>query len=287
MFTSPKVRLNRLFNESGRCLDVAIDHGVFNEYSFLDGLEDIEQVVQTLVEAGPDAIQMNYGQSDVLQRLPGRNKPALVMRTDVGNPYNPQTHKVMFNGLQNTEEPILEAIRMDASCVVCNLLLLPDEPELHRQTVVNISRLRGQCDKYGMPLMIEPLVMKGNDARGGYQVDGDKKKLVPLVRQARELGADIIKADPTDHVEDYHEVVQAARCPVLVRGGGKADLKSVFERSYGFLQQGAMGLVYGRNIYQHPNPRQIVRAFMMMVHENATPEQVWEIYQQGELAPVQ
>lgn len=286
MFTSPKVRLNRLFNESGRCLDVAIDHGVFNEYSFLDGLEDIEQVVQTLVEAGPDAIQMNYGQSDVLQRIPGKTKPALVMRTDVGNPYNPQTHKVMFNGLQNSDEPILEAIRMDASCVVCNLLLLPDEPELHRQTIVNISRLRGQCDKYGMPLMIEPLVMKGNDARGGYQVDGDKKKLVPLVRQARELGADIIKADPTEHVEDYHEVVQAARCPVLVRGGGKADLRNVFERSYGFLQQGAMGLVYGRNIYQHPNPKQIVRAFMMLVHQNATPEQVWEVYQQGELTPV-
>ena len=283
MFISPKVRLNRLFNESGRCLDVAIDHGVFNEYSFLDGLEDIEQVVQMLVEAGPDAIQMNYGQSDVLQRIPGKTKPALVMRTDAGNPYNAQTHKVMFNGLQNTEEPILEAIRMDASCVVCNLLLLPDEPELHRQTITNISRLRGQCDKYGMPLMIEPLVMKGNDSRGGYQVDGDKKKLVPLVRQARELGADIIKADPTDHVEDYHEVVQAARCPVLVRGGGKADLRSVFERSYGFLQQGAMGLVYGRNIYQHPNPTQIVRAFMMMVHHNTTPEQTWEIYQQGEI----
>lgn len=279
MYMTSKVRLNRLFNVSGKCLDVAIDHGVFNEYSFLDGLEDIEKVVGQLVEAGPDAIQMNYGQSDVLQRIPGKNKPALVMRTDVGNPYNPQTHKVMFNILQNSEEPILEALRMDASCVVANLLLLPDEPDLHRQTITNISRLRSLCEKYGMPLMIEPLIMKGNDARGGYQVDGDKKKLVPLVRQARELGADIIKADPTDNVEDYHEVIAAARCPVLVRGGGKADLKEVFTRSYGFLQQGAMGLVYGRNIYQHPNPSRIVRAFMAMIHNQATPNEAWAIYQ--------
>jgi fructose-bisphosphate aldolase, class I len=279
MYMTSKVRLNRLFNVSGRCLDVAIDHGVFNEYSFLDGLEDIEKVVGQLVEAGPDAIQMNYGQSDVLQRIPGKNKPALVMRTDVGNPYNPQTHKVMFNILQNSEEPILEALRLDAACVVANLLLLPDEPDLHRQTIVNISRLRSLCEKYGMPLMIEPLIMKGNDARGGYQVDGDKKKLVPLVRQARELGADIIKADPTDNVEDYHEVIAAARCPVLVRGGGKADLKDVFARSYGFLQQGAMGLVYGRNIYQHPNPSRIVRAFMAMIHNQATPDEAWAIYQ--------
>jgi fructose-bisphosphate aldolase, class I len=279
MYESTKVRLKRLFNESGKCLDVAIDHGVFNEYSFLNGLENVDAVVQQLVAAGPDAIQMNYGQSDVLQSIPGKNKPALVMRLDVGNPYNPSSHRYMFNRLQNEEEPILEALRMDASCIVVNLLLLPDEPELHYQTISNIARVRGACEKYGMPLMIEPLVMQANDSRGGYQVDGDKNKLVPLVRQARELGADIIKADPTDNVEDYHEVIEAARCPVLVRGGGKADLKWVLERSYAFLQQGARGLVYGRNIYQHPNPARVVKAFMAMIHNDASPEEAWEIYQ--------
>ncbi|MEQ8676794.1 MAG: hypothetical protein RLP44_18895 [Aggregatilineales bacterium] len=282
MYKSAKVRLNRMFNESGKCLDVAIDHGVFNEYSFLNGLENVDAVVQQLVQAGPDAIQMNYGQSDVLQSIPGKNKPALVMRVDVGNPYNPNTHSYMFNRLQNEEEPILEALRMDASCVVVNLLLLPDEPELHYQTISNIARVRGVCEKYGMPLMIEPLVMRANDSRGGYQVDGDKNKLVPLVRQARELGADIIKADPTDNVEDYHEVIEVARCPVLVRGGGKADLKWVLERSYAFLQQGVQGLVYGRNVYQHPNPAQVVKAFMAMIHNDTTAEEAWEIYQSAE-----
>lgn len=278
MYQSTKVRLNRMFNESGKCLDVAVDHGVFNEYDFLDGLEDMEAVVRSLVDAGPDAIQTNFGQSDILQRISGKVKPALVMRVDYGNPYNAMTHKVMFSELQNEEEPILEALRMDAACIVVNLLLVPGEPALHRASLQNISRLRGICDRYGMPMMIEPLVMKGNDSRGGYQVDGNKKLVVPLVRQARELGADVIKADPTDHVEDYHEVVEAARCPVLVRGGGKADLKDLFARSYGYLQQGAKGLVYGRNIYQHPNPSQIVNAFMHMIHQGATPDEAWQLY---------
>lgn len=267
-----------MFNVSGKCLDVAVDHGVFNEYDFLDGLEDMDAVVHSLVDAGPDAIQTNFGQSDILQRIPGKHKPALVMRVDYGNPYNAMTHKVMFSELQNEEEPILEALRMDASCIVVNLLLVPGEPGLHRASLRNISRLRGICDRYGMPMMIEPLVMKGNDSRGGYQVDGNKKLVVPLVRQARELGADVIKADPTDHVEDYHEVVEAARCPVLVRGGGKADLKELFVRSHGYLQQGAMGLVYGRNIYQHPNPSRIVKAFMHMIHNGASPDEAWQIY---------
>ena len=60
-----------------------------------------------------------------------------------------------------------------------------------------------------MPLMVEPLVMK-TGRRGGYMVDGDIEKIVPLVRQAVELGADVIKADPTDDVADYHRVVEAA-----------------------------------------------------------------------------
>jgi fructose-bisphosphate aldolase, class I len=275
LFDRKKSRLNRLFNTSGRCLDVAIDHGVFNEYSFLDGLEDMEQTVKMLVKAGPDVIQMNYGQADLLQSLPGKNKPALLMRVDVGNPYNPMTHRTMYNVLTNPEEPILMALRMDAAAVVCNLLLLPDEPDLHRMTVQNAARLRNECEKYSMPLMIEPLVMKRGQ---GYSVDGNKNLIVPLVRQARELGADIIKADPTDHPEDYHEVVQAARCPVLVRGGGKADLKEVFQRSFAFLQQGASGLVYGRNVYQHPNSDKLVKALMAMIHEQASVEAALQVY---------
>ena len=281
MYNSGKVRLNRMFNTSGKCLDVAVEHGIFNEYRFLDGLESMPNVIAQLVKAGPDAIQMSIGQCDILQNISDKHKPALVMRVDVGNPYNPTTHEVMYNILQDESNPILGALRMDAACVVCNLLLLPGEPDLHRQTVRNIGLVRTECDKYGMPLMIEPLVMKTNDARGGYQVDGNKELVVALVRQAREMGADVIKADPTDNAEDYYEVIETARCPVLVRGGGKADLKTVFEKSYAFLQQGAKGLVYGRNIYQHPDPTLITRVLMAMIHDDATAEEAWDIYRSG------
>ena len=217
-------RLNRLFGPSGNCLDVAVDHGVFNEYSFLDGLRDMAAVVESLVAARPDAIQMNIGQADLLQSVPGKDRPALVIRVDVGNPYNPTTHRVMFDQLQDPENPILGALKHDAAIVVCNLLLLPDEPDLHRQTAHNVGRLRTLCDTFGMPLMVEPLIMRPNDARGGYQVNGDASLIVPLVRQARELGADIIKVDPTDDPDDFAQVLDAARCPVLIRGGGREDL---------------------------------------------------------------
>ncbi len=277
MKTSPKVRMNRLFRNGG-CLDVAIDHGVCNEPSFLDGLENMERVVDMLVRARPDAIQMAYGQADLLQARPERDKPALVMRIDMGNPYNAARHRVMWAELQNTEEPVLAAVEMDAACVVVNLFMLPDEPDLFRQCVRNIARVRGDCARYGMPLMIEPLVMLPNEVRGGYQVDGDADKIVTLVRVAAEMGADVIKADPTTNPQDFHRVVEAARVPVLARGGGKEDLRRVFAKSAELVAQGARGLVYGRNIYQHANPGAVVAALMAIIHQGADGEAAWEIY---------
>ena len=280
MRVSPKARMQRLFT-NGRCLDVAIDHGVCNEPSFMVGLEDMEAVVDQLVAAGPDAIQMNYGQADLLQARPEKDKPALVMRIDMGNPYNAQRHRVMWAELQNRDEPLIGALEMDAACVVVNLFMLPDEPELFRQCVANIASVRAACSKYGMPLMIEPLVMLPNDVRGGYQVDGDAEKIVPLVRLAAEMGADIIKADPTSDPQDFARVIDAARVPVLVRGGGKEDLRTVFNKSAALLAQGAVGLVYGRNIYQHDNPRRVVSALMEMIHEGISGDEAWDIYSRG------
>ncbi len=276
MRVNKKVRMNRLFG-NGRCLDVAIDHGVCNEPSFLVGLEDMAGVVDRLVKAGPDAIQMNYGQSDLLQDVPGKDKPALVMRIDMGNPYNRIRHRAMWAVLQNEAEPLIGAIEMDAACVVVNLFMLPDEPDLFKQCVQNISRVRADCEKYGMPLMIEPLAMLPVE-QGGYMVDGDPEKIVTLTRLAREMGADVVKADPTTRAEDFHRVVETARCPVLVRGGGKEDLRAVFDKSAALMAQGALGMVYGRNIYQHANPSAVVRGLMAIIHDNADGATAWDLY---------
>jgi fructose-bisphosphate aldolase, class I len=253
-------RLNRLFAADGRCFDVAVDHGFFNEGAFLSGIEDIAGAVATLVDAAPDAIQLSPGQARHLQELPGPRKPALVMRTDVANVYASELPRSVFSEL--VDDAVGRALRLDAACVVVNLLLLPDQPELHRACVRNVSALRAACDPVGMPLMVEPLVMKD-----GYGVDGDVEKIVPLVRQATELGADVIKADPTDDLHDYHRVVEAAGGkPVLVRGGGRVSDEEVIERTRLVMAEGASGIVYGRNVIQHPDPAGMTRALMDVVH---------------------
>jgi DhnA family fructose-bisphosphate aldolase class Ia len=220
-----------------------------------------------VVHAAPDAIQLTPGQSRILQGREGE-KPALVFRTDVANVYGRELPEVLFSEL--IDRPVERALRLDAACVVVNLLQLPNEPDLYHQCIQNVSELRPKCETYGMPLMVEPLVFQPNEEKGGYMVDGDIDKIMPLVRQAVELGADVIKADPTDDVSLYHQVVEiAGRIPVLVRGGGKAPDQEILARTEKLIRQGAAGIVYGRNIIQHSDPAGMTRALMAIVHEGA------------------
>jgi class I fructose-bisphosphate aldolase len=271
-------RLNRLFAADGRCFDVAVDHGFFGEGSFLTGIEDMERTVATLVEARPDAIQLSPGQASLLQDVPGPGRPALVLRTDVANLYGGSPPSRLFS--QVVDAAVERAIVLDAACVVVNLFLLPGEPELHEQCIRNVSTLRAACDPVAMPLMVEPLAMRPSE--GGYGVDGDVEKIVPLVRQAVELGADVIKADPTDDPNDYPRVVQAAGTrPVLVRGGGRVSDDEILRRTAAIMQQGAAGIVYGRNVVQHDNPRAMTRALMAIVHDGVSAEEAGQRLRAG------
>ncbi len=260
-------RLNRLFNaQSGRCLNIAVDHGLFGEPSFLAGIEDMPRAIASLIDARPDAIQLTPGQAPLLQSVAGREKPALALRTDVANVYGRPRDSYLYN--RHFPDAVEQAVRLDAACVVVNLLDLPGEPEVRERCIAAIMELRVASARYAMPLMIEPLVMRNDPRGGGYDVDGDPEMIVALVRQARELGADVIKADPTTPITEFHRVVQAAGgAPVLVRGGGKVDDDELLRRTDSLLAEGAAGLVYGRNVVQHRSPASITRALMAMLHE--------------------
>ena len=274
-----KPRLNRFLAQDGKCFDVAIDHGFFNEPGFLRGIENMADAVRAVVEAGPDAVQLSVGQAPLLQNVPGK-KPALVLRTDAANVYGKTLPRTLFSLV--LEDAVGQALRLDAACLCVNLFLLPDEPELHEACVGNIMRLKPEADRYGMPLMIEPLVMKDNKEAGGYMVDGDLHKIKALVRQAVELGADVIKADPTDDVSEYHQVIEVAgRVPVLVRGGGRVSDEEVFKRTHELMGQGAKGIVYGRNVIQHDDPPAMTRALMAIVHEGSSPDEAARILRGG------
>ncbi|HEY6571618.1 MAG TPA: hypothetical protein VIZ22_15100 [Candidatus Limnocylindrales bacterium] len=258
------VRANRLFNAvSGNCINVAIDHGITGELELLGGIVDLPHAVDAVVGAHPDAVQLAVGSAHLLQERQGAQKPALVLRVDFANIYGNDIPDVRFCSIM--EEAVVQAVRLDAAAVVCNLFDVADAPEIRQQCVHNILRLRADCSAYQMPLMVEPLVFR-REKGGPYVSDGDVRRIVPLVRQAVELGADVIKADPTDDLDDYDQVIAVSTSPVLVRGGGRVTDEVVLRRTEQVMRAGARGIVYGRNIVQHPQPGAMVKALSSIVH---------------------
>ena len=169
---------------------------------------------------------------------------------------------------------------LDAASVVLNLFWAPDQPDLHRQCVENILRIKPRCERYGMPMMVEPMLLIPDD-NGGYKVNPDIQKTIALARQAVELGADIVKADIAEDLDGYDLVVQAASPrPLLPRGGARVSDFEILTRTHTLIQHGASGIVYGRNIYQHPHPARMIRACQAVVHEGATVTQALAILEE-------
>jgi DhnA family fructose-bisphosphate aldolase class Ia len=44
----------------------------------------------------------------------------------------------------------------------------------------------------------------------------------------------------------------------------------ILSRTHALMQQGARGIVYGRNVVQHAHPKRMTRALMAVVHESVT-----------------
>jgi fructose-bisphosphate aldolase, class I len=262
-------RLQRLFHPvSQRTLIVAIDHALFNNSAFLEGIERMQEIVSKVTQANADGVLLSPGSAHHLQRLPGRGKPGLMLRADPANFYS-DTVPVGDLHCRVFDQAVEMSLRLDAACILLNLLQVDDHPEMLNQCVENVVRVKSECERYGMPLGLEPLSFKKTN--NGYVGDEDPDRVVTLARMAAELGADIIKTDSTSPVDEFHRVVEAASgVPVTVRGGSRASDKEVLENAEKLVKEGVAGIIVGRNVIQHKTPEKMTQALRAVMHENAS-----------------
>ena len=97
---------------------------------------------------------------------------------------------------------------------------------------------------------------------------------MPLVRQAVEAGAEVIKAGILPTTEGCERAIRVGGgVPYLARGGGKVDDRDVLAATRHLLDCGAAGIVFGRNIFQHDDPAAMAAALRALVHDDASIEQ--------------
>ena len=251
-----KNRLSRIFNpESGRTVMFAIDHGYFQGPT--TGLERIDLTIVPLMQYA-DAIMLTRG---ILRTSvpPALTKP-VVMRCSGG----PSILKELSN--EELAVDIEDAIRMNVAAVTLQVFI---GGEFETRSVHNMTRLIDMGLRYGIPTMAVTAV--------GKNMVRDARYLRLACRICAELGAHFVK---TYYIEDGFETVTAS-CPVpiVMAGGKKIPELDALTMAYNAVQQGAVGVDMGRNIFQSDAPEAMMQAIRKIVHENAKPKEAYELYE--------
>lgn len=270
-----KKRRSMFNSKSKKCINIALDLGVFGDRAFAKGIEDLAKAMPQILAGKPDVIQLNPGGLKIFNRLKSKPDISIALRLDVTNVYEARDIEYAWDTADISTMEFADDPRV--ACVVLNLLNVDENSRLQEQCIQNIQVVAAKCKKASIPLMVEPLVMTAKPGAGSTSL-GDPYKISSLVRQAVELGADIIKVDATTPMSDFGQVVEiASGIPVLVRGGGQVTPRELLERTRIAMDVGASGVVYGRNVVQHPTPAKFIKAIRAIVHDNASVEKALSI----------
>ena len=127
-----------------------------------------------------------------------------------------------------------------------------------RTTGAERRALARDCERVGMVLMIEPrLAME--KSRPDIRVDPAIMKL--YCRISAEVGADIVKCIWSESVETMRDIAATCPVPVLMAGGPKKDtVAEAIKMAQQAMEAGCQGLVFGRNVYQSPDPASVLAA---------------------------
>jgi putative autoinducer-2 (AI-2) aldolase len=251
-----KNRLSRLIQKDGHCLWLPIDHGYF-----LGPTRKLEKPGETVKPLLPycDAIFVTRG---VLRNCidPNSTKP-IILRASGGT-------SVIGEDLANEgiTTSIREAVRLNVSAVGLSIFV---GSKYEHQTLLNLARLVNEAEEYGIPVMAVTAVGKELGKR-------DARYLALCCRIAAELGARVVK---TYWCEGFEKVVEGCPVPVVIAGGPKVETElEVFEFVHDGMQKGAIGVNLGRNVWQNKHPVAMIKALRAVIHENATPKEANDLF---------
>jgi putative autoinducer-2 (AI-2) aldolase len=251
-----KNRLSRIFNpESGRTVMLAFDHGYIMGPT--SGIERMDLVIPPLMEY-VDCLMCTRGAIKTCIP-PTVNKP-VVLRSSTGATI---LKELSDEAIGVTIE---DAIRTNASAVTCQCYIGGPGEKVSLQ---NLAYLISEGNRYGIPTLGVTAV--------GRELVRDARYLGLAGRVIAEQGAHFNK---TYYCEPgFDEVVAGCPIPVVIAGGKKIPEADALAMAYKALDQGAVGVDMGRNIFCAEDPLAMVQAVRTVVHENEKPDKAYDMYQ--------
>jgi len=250
-------RLARIFRPaSGRTVMLAFDHGYFQgPTSWLERLD------LNIVPLAPHADALMLTRGALRSTIPPTYGGGIVMRASGG----PSILKDLSN--ERVALDLEDAARMNVHAVAVQVFV---GGEHETQSVENMTRLVDAGYRYGIPVLGVTAV--------GRELTRDARYLGLATRICAELGAQFVK---TYYVEEgFERVTAGCPVPVVMAGGKKQPELDALRMAYRAMQEGAAGVDMGRNIFQSEAPAAMIQAVGRIVHEDASPEDAYELFRE-------
>ena len=244
---------NSLFNKSGKSVVVAFDHGI----AALEYKTNPRASVEKFIGTRPDGILMS--------------PPMIKLCADLFDKYPevvPVASVVTIYPIPNFTAPVQVfdfdfAVDMGARAIKNLLILgLADGRDM-LENMKNTCYLASCARKKGIPFMVEAVGW-------GPLIPPDKQNDPEIIgkacRMAFECGADIIKTTYTGDMKSFKDITASVPVPVIVLGGAKGELGTIFQGVRDAMDSGAKGVAFGRNVFQHDNPSLMVNTLKELVY---------------------
>lgn len=251
-------RLASLMGDDGHCFFLPIDHGYFQGPTSC-----LEKPGETIAPLLPYADALFCTRGVLRNCVDPKMRTPIILRVSGGTSIigKDLAHEALTTSIE-------EILRLNVAAVGISVFIGSD---YEHETLNNLSSLVNDCEDYGIPVMAVTAVGKELDKR-------DARYLGLCTRICAELGARVVK---TYWCEDFDKVVEGCPVPVVIAGGPICETElEVIEFVYDGMQKGAIGLNLGRNVWQHAYPVAMMKALRGIIHEDLTPKEALEIFEQ-------
>jgi len=253
-----EIRLAKLFSR-GKAVVVALDHGGY--MGPIKGIENLLEKINLYKKA--DAVLINPNMAKYCGKFfSSWDFPLMIIRVNWGSHYCEGFKK----GYQRRMATVRKAVNLGADMIMASLLLGGSE-EANTENITLLGEIYEETESLGVPLIGEYIPLEGID-----RFKGKESEVELGVRMCAEIGSDLIK---TVYIPGFSNLVKSVPIPVLALGGArmKTDLDAL-EYAKKSIQEGAAGVVYGRNAFQAKNPEKFLDALIKVVKEGCNPEEV-------------
>jgi DhnA family fructose-bisphosphate aldolase class Ia len=261
--TGSTLRLGKLFSQGENAVVIAIDHGYMD--GPIPGMENLARTVQN-IDSSVDAVLLSPG---MLKHLGGcfnyKGAPVPIVRLNWSTVF---CFEWGYNQARTVQAfSVKEAVELGAEIVLVSLTLKTGDEANDAHNVEVFSRLRGEAAGLGIPVVGESFPNDSDNLAEEEMHD----QVLRGARILAELGADLIK---TFHTQRFPEVVEGCPLPILGLGGhATPDPLDSLELAQRIIQEGARGVVFGRNAIQREDPKAYQRALRDVVKYGVSPRE--------------